>query len=99
MCGIAGIIRFDDGPVERGDVMRMARAQSHRGPDGEGAWTDGPVGLSHRRLAVIDLTSAAAQPMRAPGGDVLVYNGEVYNFLELRRDLERLGYVFLSNSD
>ena len=99
MCGIAGIVRFDGAPVANADLARMIDAQRHRGPDGEGVWADGVVGLGHRRLAIIDLSSAAAQPMRAPGGDILVYNGEVYNFQELRRELEALGHQFVSASD
>jgi len=99
MCGIAGIVRFDGAPVRREDLARMADAQKHRGPDGDGIWTDGPVGLGHRRLAIIDLSSAGAQPMRTPAGDVIVYNGEVYNFQELRDELEDLGHQFRSTSD
>src|SRR4051812_49430954 len=99
MCGIAGIIRFDGAPVQREDVARMAEAQRHRGPDGDGTWIDGSVGLGHRRLAIIDLSSAGSQPMRTPEGDVLVYNGEGYNFPELRRELEQLGHAFTSTSD
>src|SRR4051794_37076478 len=99
MCGIAGIIRFDEAPVSRDDLARMAAAQRHRGPDGEGIWLDGPVGLGHRRLSIIDLSSAGSQPMHAPAGEVLIYNGEVYNFKELRRELEALGHQFKSATD
>jgi len=99
MCGIAGIIRFDGAPVAREDLARMSDAQRHRGPDGDGIWADGSVGLGHRRLAIIDLSAAGSQPMRAPGGDVIVYNGEVYNFKELRRELEQVGHAFVSTSD
>ena len=99
MCGIAGIVRFDGAPVPRDEVARMSEAQRHRGPDGDGVWTDGPVGFGHRRLAIIDLSSAASQPMQGPDGDVLIYNGEVYNFRELRRELEALGHQFVSTSD
>lgn len=99
MCAIAGIVRFDGAPVRREDLARMAQAQKHRGPDGEGTWSEGPSGLAHRRLAIIDLTTAASQPMTAPGGEVLVYNGEVYNFKALQRELEALGHQFVSTSD
>ena len=99
MCGIAGIIRFDGAPVAHEDLARMSEAQRHRGPDGDGTWADGPVGLGHRRLAIIDLSPAGSQPMRAPGGHVITYNGEVYNFKELRRELESLGHAFVSTSD
>jgi len=99
MCAIAGIVRFDGAPVRRDDLAAMAQAQKHRGPDGEGTWCEGPAGLAHRRLAIIDLSTAASQPMTAPGGEVLVYNGEVYNFKVLQRELEALGHQFVSTSD
>lgn len=99
MCAIAGIIRFDGAPVALEDLARMADAQRHRGPDGEGIWAEGSAGLAHRRLAIIDLSTNASQPMRGPRGEVLVYNGEVYNFIELRRELEGLGHQFVSTSD
>ncbi len=99
MCGIAGIVRFDGAPVGREDLARMSGAQRHRGPDGDGVWTEGAVGFGHRRLAIIDLSSAASQPMKGPRGDIIIYNGEVYNFRELRRELEALGHEFVSTSD
>jgi asparagine synthase (glutamine-hydrolysing) len=101
VCGVAGIVRFDGAPIVPDELRDMADAQRHRGPDGEGLWCDGEagVGLSHRRLAVLDLSSAGAQPMRGPRGEVLVYNGEVYNYRELRRELEALGHAFTSTSD
>ncbi len=78
----------------------MGDAIAHRGPDGEGYWAVGSVGLVHRRLAIIDLSDAASQPMVSPDGQsVLAYNGEVYNFRELRHELETLGYRFRSTSD
>ena len=81
MCGIAGIFNFDGEPVERGLLKRMTDAVAHRGPDGEGHYVEGPIGLGHRRLAIIDLSDAARQPMPNETGDVLlVYNGEIYNF-------------------
>lgn len=100
MCGIAGVLRLDGAPVDCADVKRMTDAIAHRGPDGEGQWCEGPVGLGHRRLAIVDLSSDAAQPMHSfDGRFVITYNGEVYNFRELRRDLERGGSRFCSNSD
>ena len=100
MCGIAGIVHLDGKPVDADHVQRMTDAMAHRGPDGEGAWVDGPVGLGHRRLAVIDLSDAAAQPMANEDGSlVLVYNGETYNFQELRPELEAQGHRFRSRSD
>lgn len=100
MCGIAGLIRVDGEPVDPVDIQRMTDAIAHRGPDGEGQWLGDMIGLGHRRLAIIDLSEHAAQPMHsADGRYVLTYNGEVYNFPELRRDLERAGSVFTSHSD
>ena len=100
MCGIAGILRGDGQAAEPGPLQRMAALIAHRGPDGEGFFREGPVGLAHRRLAIIDLTERAAQPMHsADGRYVLVYNGEIYNFRELRAELETLGHAFRSASD
>ena len=78
----------------------MTDAIAHRGPDGEGYFCDGPIGIGHRRLAMIDRSDAADQPMASPDGRyVLSYNGEVYNFRELRRELEALGVPFRSHGD
>jgi len=100
MCGIAGILRFDGAPVDCADIKRMTDALAHRGPDGEGQWCEGPVGLGHRRLAIIDLSVEADQPMHSLDGRyVITYNGEVYNFRELRRELEKSGSRFRSQSD
>jgi asparagine synthase (glutamine-hydrolysing) len=78
----------------------MTEAIAHRGPDGEGFFTDGGLGLGHRRLAILDLTSTAEQPMTTPDGQyTLIYNGEVYNFLEIRKELEELGHFFRSTGD
>ena len=78
----------------------MTAALAHRGPDGEDCLVDGPVGLGHRRLAIIDLTPAGKQPMRDGSGRyVITYNGEIYNYRELRAELEKLGHRFRSQSD
>jgi asparagine synthase (glutamine-hydrolysing) len=78
----------------------MSEALAHRGPDSDGAWIDGPVGLGHRRLAIIDLSPAGHQPMGNETGDiVIVYNGELYNFQKLRVELESVGHRFHSSSD
>ncbi|HKA00265.1 MAG TPA: hypothetical protein VKE70_27330, partial [Candidatus Solibacter sp.] len=84
----------------RETLMRMTDAIAHRGPDGEGYYTDGPVGLGHRRLAIIDLSPNGKQPMATPDGRfVVTYNGEIYNFRELRTELEALGRRFSTRSD
>jgi asparagine synthase (glutamine-hydrolysing) len=100
MCGIAGYLNFDGEPAVRGVVERMTESLAHRGPDGEGVWTEGPVAIGHRRLAIIDLSPAAAQPMvSADGNMILTYNGEIYNYRELRAELEACGHRFRSSSD
>ena len=100
MCGIAGVLDLRGEPVAHETVQRMTDAIAHRGPDGEGHWREGPVGLGHRRLAIIDLSPAGHQPMLDENGAaVLVYNGEIYNFRELRSELERVGRRFRSQSD
>ena len=77
MCGIAGLLRRDGGPVDRALLKRMTDRLAHRGPDGEGFHVDGPVGLGHRRLSIIDL-STGAQPMASAAGSLwITYNGEV----------------------
>jgi asparagine synthase (glutamine-hydrolysing) len=103
MCGIAGIWSLnglgDPGAVKR-SLADMAGAIAHRGPDGQGVWTDGAVGLAHARLAVIDVSDAGAQPMADTHGNVhLSYNGEIYNFRELREELTRLGHRFCTATD
>ncbi len=100
MCGIAGIVQLNGEPVPAPLLKRMTDAIAHRGPDGEGHYVEGSVGLGHRRLAVIDLSEAGHQPMiSACGRYVITYNGEVYNFQELRRELESNGYRFRSRTD
>lgn len=100
MCGITGLIHLDNNPVSPAVLQRMTDAIAHRGPDGEGHWIEGNVGLGHRRLAIIDLSPAGHQPAASLSQRyVLVYNGEVYNFRELRTELETLGYQFRSRTD
>jgi len=100
MCGITGIVNLDGEPASAVVVERMSEAIRHRGPDGEGQWTEGAVALGHRRLAIIDLTPAGRQPMSTPDGRyVITYNGEVYNFRELRTELEACGHQFRSRTD
>ena len=102
MCGINGIIRFDGMPVAGDMLQAMNTAVCHRGPDDHGVFLHGHVGLGHLRLAVIDLSSNGHQPMCYTHGGrtaVMIYNGEVYNFAELRDELEGKGYAFRSRSD
>lgn len=99
MCGIAGILRFDGAPPDRAALTRMGEAIVHRGPDDAGLELLGPLGLVHRRLSIIDLSPLGRQPMSYRGRYWLSYNGEIYNYLELRRDLEALGHAFRSRTD
>ncbi|KDB61502.1 asparagine synthase (glutamine-hydrolyzing) [Bordetella bronchiseptica B18-5 (C3)] len=100
MCGVAGLIHLDGAAVDPAVLQGMTDAIAHRGPDGEGHWIDGNVGLGHRRLAIIDLSPAGHQPMiSADSRYVLSYNGEIYNFRELRAELETAGYRFKSRTD
>ncbi len=100
MCAIAGIFHMQTAkPVDPQRVRAMTDAQAHRGPDGEGVWTAPGVGLGHRRLAIIDLATGA-QPMATEDGRfVITFNGEVYNFAEVRAELEALGHAFTTHSD
>lgn len=100
MCGIAGLFHLETAkPVAEARVRAMADAQAHRGPDGSGVWTAPGVGLGHRRLSIIDV---AGSPQPMPGADgqlMIVFNGEIYNFQELREELKRLGHVFTTSGD
>lgn len=100
MCGITGILRSDGEIPSRRTLEEMTDIISHRGPDGSGYYIDGPVGLGHRRLAILDLTDAGHQPMLSNDGRYSIsYNGEIYNFIELRTELEALGHTFRSRTD
>ncbi|TDB81697.1 N-acetylglutaminylglutamine amidotransferase [Micromonospora sp. KC721] len=100
MCGISGEARFDGSPPDADAVARMSDAMRSRGPDGEGTWSDGWIALGHRRLTIIDLSDAGAQPMvREDLGLALVFNGCVYNYPELREELLAAGHTFRSTSD
>jgi asparagine synthase (glutamine-hydrolysing) len=99
MCGIAGLARSDGPPVDRQLLARMTDVLAHRGPDGRGLHVEASVGLGHRRLAIIDLTTGA-QPMGSEDGAIwITYNGEVYNYRELRQELASLGHRFRTTSD
>jgi len=100
MCGIAGKVTFNGRSVEPDRLRAMRDAISHRGPDDFGQLCKGQVGIANRRLSIIDLTPAGRQPMSNEDGSIhLVYNGEVYNFRELREELEAAGHVFRSRTD
>jgi asparagine synthase (glutamine-hydrolysing) len=102
MCGIAGILAADGQPIDVEALRRMDRCIAHRGPDDAGTWLrpGGGVALAHRRLAILDLSAAGHQPFLSNDGRVAVtYNGEIYNFRELRRALESRGCVFRSATD
>lgn len=100
MCGIAGMVNLKGTPVEIEALEKMAAALRHRGPDDQGVWIKGPVGLTHTRLAIIDLSPLGHQPMlSASEKSVVVFNGEIYNFPRLKRELKRQGVVFRSQSD
>jgi asparagine synthase (glutamine-hydrolysing) len=100
MCGVAGLVNLGAEPVSPVILKRMTDAIAHRGPDGEGHWIEGNIGLGHRRLAIIDLSPAGHQPMiSADHRYVISYNGEIYNYRELRAELEAVGYWFRSKTD
>lgn len=101
MCGIAGKLTFDpERSVDEALLRRMGAVLVHRGPDDDGVWTRGRIGLAHRRLAIIDLSPTGHQPMSNERGTVwVVYNGEIYNHAELRHELERRDHVFRGRSD
>jgi asparagine synthase (glutamine-hydrolysing) len=99
MCGIAGIVRHTRASVSLKSLGRMAAAIRHRGPDGYGFYAGARVGLAHVRLSIVDV-AAGAQPMANEDGQIVVtYNGEIYNHIELRRELERHGHVFRTRCD
>jgi asparagine synthase (glutamine-hydrolysing) len=100
VCGIAGIVGKVPGLELAIRIRAMTDAVAHRGPDGEGHYVDGPLALGHRRLAILDLSDDGRQPMHAGDGQlVIVFNGEIYNYIELASELARLGYRFRSRTD
>ncbi len=100
MCGIAGIFHLETAkPVDPARVKAMTDTLAHRGPDGSGIWTEQGIGLGHRRLSIIDI-AGSPQPMATPDGRyVTVFNGEIYNFRELREELRKHGHVFVTDGD
>lgn len=102
MCGIAGIYKLNGAKVKAEELKVMTDAIIHRGPDGEGHWVseNGEVGFGHRRLSIIDLSDKGKQPMQyAEGRYTITFNGEIYNYIELKETLVNQGYTFTSNSD
>jgi asparagine synthase (glutamine-hydrolysing) len=100
MCGIVGIFSFNKAQVDSETIRAMTDSIIHRGPDGEGVYLDRYVGLGHRRLSIIDLSDDGKQPMTSNDGKLsLSYNGEIYNYREIRKELKELGYSFNSKSD
>lgn len=110
MCGICGIIKFDNSPAEPEKIQKMMRAMKHRGPDDEGMFIEENIGLGFVRLSILDLSPLGHQPMfsniqplttntQQPNRYVIVHNGEVYNYIELREELKAKGYKFKSNTD
>jgi asparagine synthase (glutamine-hydrolysing) len=100
MCGIAGFTRFHTSPGNETTLRKMGDAIAHRGPDASGEYLDSEIGLCHRRLSIIDLSTAGNQPMFSSDGNlVIVFNGEIYNFLDLRKELLESGYRFRTKTD
>lgn len=100
MCGIAGLLNYSEEPLSPKVLEKMTRVLAHRGPDGEGLHVEGPIGLGHRRLAILDLSAAGVQPMSAADGRLwLTYNGEIFNFMEVRSELEARGHTFVTRTD
>ncbi|MBX4200626.1 asparagine synthase (glutamine-hydrolyzing) [Candidatus Parcubacteria bacterium] len=100
MCGITGIYQNSKDPINKELLESMAKALEHRGPDDGGIYIDAGVGLGNRRLSILDLSLRGHQPMLNSAGSVCItYNGELYNFKELRSELEKLGHVFVSDAD
>ncbi|MBS1783757.1 MAG: asparagine synthase (glutamine-hydrolyzing) [Bacteroidetes bacterium] len=99
MCGIAGIINKKGQSVTHESVKKMTDTLIHRGPDGEGIFTEKNIGLGHRRLSILDISDSGSQPMFHGNDLVIVFNGEIYNYIEIRESLRHLGYSFSTESD
>lgn len=100
MCGIAGVFNFNKQPVSHQTIKNMVDAIAHRGPDGEGLYIDENMALGHRRLSILDISPKGAQPMMSHNGEwVIVFNGCIYNYLDLRLDLKSKGHDFVSTGD
>jgi len=100
MCGIAGLLNLNGSPASPAVIRQMTLEIAHRGPDGEGHWIENHIALGHRRLSIIDLSDLGKQPMQTADGRWLItYNGEIYNYRELRSELSTKGYAFRSRTD
>ncbi|MGL4599490.1 MAG: asparagine synthase (glutamine-hydrolyzing), partial [Bacteroidia bacterium] len=100
MCGLAGIFHFDGRPVSEGLLRSMSSRIAHRGPDGEGYFTENGIGLAHRRLSILDVSEKGAQPMHSRDGVwTVVFNGCIYNYQEIREELRARGHSFVSGTD
>ncbi len=100
MCGIVGVFNLNGEPFGLSILKRMSNAISHRGPDGEGYYTNDNIALAHRRLAILDVSPRGTQPMTSKNGDwIVVFNGCIYNFLELKQELQAKGHEFVSTTD
>ena len=92
MCGVAGIISFNNEPIKKNTLISMIDSIRHRGPDGEGYWIRDNIGIGHCRLSIVDLSKNANQPMYSNNGRYgLIFNGVITNFVELRKDLKTKG--------
>jgi asparagine synthase (glutamine-hydrolysing) len=99
MCGICGIVNFESDPVDRAVIERMTGALAHRGPDDAGYFIDGPVGLGHRRLSIIDLSGGKQPIFNEDRSAAIVFNGEIYNYRDLAAELTTAGHTFKTRSD
>ena len=100
MCGIAGIIKKQNSRIEKEEIRKMNDVMAHRGPDSEGIYIDDGIGLGHRRLSIVDLSDGGRQPMVSfDQRFILVFNGEIYNYIELKDALQKEGAVFYTSTD
>jgi len=100
MCGITGIVNLDNNRINKKILLAMNQALKHRGPDDEGFWIENNIGLAQRRLSILDLSPLGHQPMFYDRKNlVIVFNGEIYNYIEIRDELLKLGYKFRSQTD
>jgi len=99
MCGICGIFNFNGAPIDKELLGTMTSIMKHRGPDGDGSYVSAGIGLGHRRLSIIDL-GGGAQPISNEDDTIhIVFNGEIYNYIELREELKQKGHIFKTLSD